>query len=61
MTETNEYTVFPALLWRASPALELHVGAEAKVVQTKGGDSLVEQKQVYGSGTFGEVGVRAGL
>ena len=61
MTETNEYTVFPALVWRASPALELHVGAEAKVVQTKGGDSLVEQQQVYGSGTFGAVGVRAGL
>ena len=61
MTETNEYTVFPALVWRASPALQLHAGAEAKVVQTKGGDSLVEQQQLYGSGTFGAVGVRAGL
>jgi hypothetical protein len=61
MTETNEYTVFPALRFRPSPAFELHVGAEAKVVQTKGGDSLVEQEQVYGSGKFGEAGVRAGL
>ena len=43
MTETNEYSVFPALRWQASSAFELHVGAEAKVVQTKGGDSLVEQ------------------
>ena len=31
------------------------------MVQTKGGDSLVEQDQVYGSGKFGEAGVRAGL
>ena len=50
MTETNEYSVFPALRYQASPAFELHVGAEAKVVETKGGDSLVEQQQVYGSG-----------
>jgi hypothetical protein len=61
MTETNEYSVFPALRYQASPALELHVGAEAKVVQTKGGDSLVELEQAYGSGTFGEASLRAGL
>jgi hypothetical protein len=61
MTETNEYSVFPALRYRPSRAFELHVGAEAKVVQTKGGDSLVEQEQAYGSGTFGEAGLRAGL
>ena len=61
MTETNEYSVFPALRCQPSRAFELHVGAEAKVVQTKGGDSLVEQQQVYGSGKFGEAGVRAGL
>ena len=61
MTETNEYSVFPALRYQASPAFELHVGAEAKVVQTKGGDSLVEQQQLYGSGTFGEAGLRAGF
>lgn len=61
MTETNEYSVFPALRYQASPAFELHVGAEAKVIQTKGGDSLVEQEQLYGSGTFGEAGLRAGL
>ncbi len=61
MTETNEYTVFPALSYRPSFTFELHVGAEAKVVQTRGGDSLVEQQQVYGSGTFGEAGLRAGF
>ena len=61
MTETNEYSVFPALRYQASPAFELHVGAEAKVIQTKGGDSLVEQDQVYGSGTFGEAALRAGF
>ena len=61
MTETNEYSVFPALRYQPSRAFELHVGAEAKVVQTKGGDSLVEQQQPYGSGTFGEAGLRAGL
>ena len=61
MTETNEYSVFPALRWEASRAFELYVGAEAKVVQTKGGDSLVEQQQVYGAGTFGEAVLRAGL
>ena len=61
MTETNEYSVFPALRWQASSAFELHVGAEAKVIQTKGGDSLVEQEQVYGAGTFGEAVLRAGL
>jgi hypothetical protein len=61
MTETNEYSVFPALRWQASPAFELYLGAEAKVVQTKGGDSLVEKEQVYGAGTFGEALLRAGL
>jgi hypothetical protein len=61
MTETNEYSFFPALRYQASKAFELHVGAEAKVIQTKGGDSLVEQEQVYGSGTFGEAALRAGL
>ena len=61
MTETNEYSVFPALRYQPSRAFELHVGAEAKLVQTKGGDSLVEQQQPYGSGTFGEAGLRAGL
>ena len=61
MTETNEYSVFPALRWHAGPTFELHAGAEAKVIQTKGGDSLVEQEQVYGSGKFGEAGLRAGL
>jgi hypothetical protein len=60
-TETNEYMVFPALSYRPSINFELHVGAEAKVVQTKGGDSLVEQEQAYGSGKFGEVGLRAGF
>jgi hypothetical protein len=60
-TETNEYIVFPALRWQPGKAFELHVGAEAKVVQTKGGDSLVEQQQEYGSGTFGEAGLRAGF
>jgi hypothetical protein len=61
MTETNEYSVFPALRWQAGPTFELHAGAEAKVIQTKGGDSLVEQDQVYGSGKFGEAALRAGL
>src|SRR5512139_385330 len=61
MTETNEYTIFPALSYRPSFTFELHVGAEAKVVQTRGGDSLVEQQQVYGSGRFGEAGLRAGF
>ena len=42
-TETNEFMVFPALSWRPSFTFELHVGAEAKGVRTKGGDSLVEQ------------------
>ena len=37
--------VFPALRFQPSTRFELHVGAEAKVRQTKGGDSLVEQQQ----------------
>ena len=45
MTETNEYSVFPAIGYRPSFKFEIHVGAQAKVVQTKGGDSLVEQSQ----------------
>jgi hypothetical protein len=61
MTETNEYSVFPALRYQPSPRFELHLGAEAKVVQTKGGDSLVEQEQQYGAGKFGEAAVRAGF
>jgi hypothetical protein len=60
-TETNEYTAFPALSFRPSLTFELHVGVEAKVVQTKGGDSLVEREQPYGTGKFGEAGLRAGL
>ncbi len=61
MTETNEYSVFPALRYRPARTLELHLGAEAKVVQTRGGDSLVEQEEIYGSGTFGAAAARAGL
>ena len=60
-TETNEYSIFPALRYQPSPTFDLHVGAEAKVIQTKGGDSLVEQEKVYGSGRFGEAGLRAGF
>jgi hypothetical protein len=61
MTETNEYSIFPALRYRPNSTFELHVGAEARVIQTKGGDSLVEQQQLYGSGKFGEAGARAGI
>jgi len=50
----------PALRYQPSKAFELHVGAEAKWCRRRG-DSLVEQEEVYGSGKFGEVGVRAGL
>ncbi len=60
-TETNEYSIFPALRFQPGPRLELHVGAGAKVVETKGGDSLVEQQQEYGSGSFGELGLSAGF
>jgi hypothetical protein len=60
-TDTNEYSILPALRFQPGTRLELHIGAEAKVVQTKGGDSLVEQQQAYGSGTFGEAGLRAGF
>jgi hypothetical protein len=60
-TETNEYRVFPALSYRPGVTFELHVGAEAKVVETKGGGSLVEQEQPYGTGNFGEAAVRAGF
>jgi hypothetical protein len=60
-TETSEYRVAPALSWRPATSFELHVAAEAKVVETKGGDSLVEQEQPYGTGQFGEGGLRAGF
>jgi hypothetical protein len=60
-TETNEYRIFPALSLRPSFDFEIHVGAETKVVQTKGGDSLVEQQQAYGIGRFGEAALRAGF
>ena len=60
-TETNEYSILPALRFQPNTRLELHVGAGAKFLQTKGGDSLVEQQQPYGTGKFGQVGVRAGL
>jgi hypothetical protein len=60
-TETNEYVVFPALSYQPSTTFELHAGAEAKVVETKGGDSLVEQEKAYGTGNFGEAGLRAGF
>jgi hypothetical protein len=60
-TETNEYRLFPALRYEPGTRFELHVGAEAKVVKTKGGDSLVEQQQAYGTGTFGEAALRAGF
>jgi hypothetical protein len=60
-TETNEYTIFPALHYQPGRRLDLYVGAETRVVQTKGGDSLVEQEKEYGSGKFGEVAVRGGI
>ena len=59
--ETNEYSIFPALRFQPGKRFELHVGPEARVVQTKGGDSLVEQEEEYGTGKFGEVTLRAGL
>jgi hypothetical protein len=60
-TETNEYTIFPALRFQPGRRFELHVGPQTRVVQTKGGDSLVEQQGEYGSGKFGEVALRAGF
>jgi hypothetical protein len=60
-TETNEYRIFPALRFRPNGRFELHVGPEARTVQTKGGDSLVEQQQQYGIGRFGELAARAGF
>jgi hypothetical protein len=60
-TETSEYSIFPALRLRPSSTFELHVGGEAKVVETKGGDSLVEQHQAYGTGNFGEAAARLGF
>ena len=60
-TETNEYSIFPALRFRPSSSFELHVGAQAKTVETKGGDSLVEQQQPYGTGNFGEAAARLGF
>jgi hypothetical protein len=60
-TETNEYRLFPSLSYRPGRSLEIHVGTEAKMVQTKGGDSLVEQQQQYGIGRFAEAAVRAGF
>ncbi len=60
-TETNEYRIYPALRYTPNAAFDLHAGVEAKTVQTKGGDSLVEQQQEYGVGRFGELALRAGF
>jgi hypothetical protein len=60
-TETNVYEIYPALRFQPGRRFELHVGPQTKVVQTKGGDSLVEQQSPYGSGKFGLVGLRAGF
>jgi hypothetical protein len=60
-TETNVYEIFPALRFQPGSRFEIHVGPETKVVQTKGGDSLVEQEQAYGAGKFGEAALRAGF
>ncbi len=60
-TETNELTAFPALRWQPGPNFDLHAGIEAKLVEERGGDSLVEQERPYGTGGFGEVGLRAGF
>jgi hypothetical protein len=60
-TETAEYSIFPALRFRPSSTFELHLSGGAKFVETKGGDSLVEQEQAYGTGKFGEAAARAGF
>jgi hypothetical protein len=60
-TETNVYEIYPALRFQPGRRFELHIGPQTKVVQTKGGDSLVEQQAPYGSGKFGEVSLRAGF
>jgi hypothetical protein len=60
-TETNVYEIYPALRFQPGRRFELHFGPQTKVVQTKGGDSLVEQQQPYGSGKFGELSLRAGF
>jgi hypothetical protein len=58
-TETNVYEIYPALRFQPGRRFELQFGPQTKVVQTKGGDSLVEQQAPYGSGKFGLVGLRA--
>jgi hypothetical protein len=58
--EHGLYSISPALSYQPSSRFELHVGAEAKLVSTKG-VSLVEQQGIYGTGTFGELGLRVGF
>jgi hypothetical protein len=61
---TDEYTfsVFPSLRFRPSEFFEAHAGVQAKALEpSAGSSSLVEQQKPYGSGRFGEAGLRAGL
>ncbi len=61
---TDEYTfsAFPSLRFQPSRSFELHAGVQVKALDpSKGSTSFVEQQKPYGSGQFGEAGVRGGF
>lgn len=61
---TDEYTfsIFPSLRLRPGRTFEVHAGVQARALEpSKGSNSFVEQQQPYGSGHFGEVGLRGGF
>jgi hypothetical protein len=62
LTDEYTYSVFPSLRFQPSRTFEVHAGAQAKVLDPSAGStSFVEQQKPYGSGRFGEAGVRGGF
>ncbi|HJS56862.1 MAG TPA: hypothetical protein VKA01_02055 [Vicinamibacteria bacterium] len=59
---SDTYVAFPSLRWEYRRLLELHAGPEAKYTHTPQAQAtLIGATDPYGSGDFGQVGIKAGF
>ena len=62
LTQEATLSAFPSLRFTPGSKFQLHLGAEVKYLNPQGdGTTLVEVKQPYGSGKFGELKLRTGF
>jgi hypothetical protein len=62
LTKSSTLSAFPSLRLTPARTFQLFAGAEVRGLKERGeGETLVEQERPYGSGTFVELKLRAGL